>query len=86
MLGGAKVYSATISNRYFHRLYLTRIDSEFDCDSFFPSGIELEGNEFRLLGAEEVQDDRVPQGTQCDQITGIHYQVSVYERNTTEVT
>uniref|UniRef100_A0A1B6LYE2 dihydrofolate reductase n=1 Tax=Graphocephala atropunctata TaxID=36148 RepID=A0A1B6LYE2_9HEMI len=81
VLGGGEVYHQTIRSRYFHRLYLTRIDLEFDCDSYFPPDIELDGPGLRLLEPSEVCDSRVPQGLQSDPHTGIHYQVFVYERS-----
>lgn len=74
------MYRATIKSRYFHRLYLTRIDGEFDCDSYFPSDIDLDGPEIKLILDEEVDDPRVPQGLQTDPTTGVQYRVCVYER------
>lgn len=80
MFGGADVYRATIRSRYFHRLYLTRIDAEFDCDSYFPAEINLDGPEIQLLLDEEVDDPRVPQGLQTDPATGVQYRICVYDR------
>lgn len=77
VFGGAQVYKNTIKSRYFHRLYLTRIEAEFDCDSFFPSDVDLE--DLRLLEPEEINDSRVPKGPQTDMKTGVRYEVLVYE-------
>lgn len=83
VFGGALVYKNTIKSRYFHRLYLTRIDAEYECDSFFPADIDLSSSTLRLLDAAEVQDSRVPQGLQVDPLTSTHYQIHVYESNNT---
>ncbi|MBU1039386.1 dihydrofolate reductase [Patescibacteria group bacterium] len=37
VIGGASVYAMAIKQPACTRIYLTRIDKEFDCDVFFPS-------------------------------------------------
>jgi len=36
VIGGAKVFSQTINHELCNKIYLTEIDEEFECDTFFP--------------------------------------------------
>jgi dihydrofolate reductase len=49
IIGGAQLFRQLISRA--SRLYLTRIDAEFDGDSFFPS---LESDEWRVVWRDEI--------------------------------
>jgi len=69
-IGGAEVCRVGMKHSTFRRLYLTKIDAMFDCDTFFPEDIDLET-------LREVEDLDVPQGIQED--NGIRYRMHVYE-------
>jgi dihydrofolate reductase len=49
IIGGAQLFKQLISRA--NRLYLTRIDADFDGDSYFPS---LESGEWRVVWRDEV--------------------------------
>lgn len=36
VIGGSDIYKLSLESRSFHRLYLTEIKKNFDCDTFFP--------------------------------------------------
>ena len=55
VIGGQKVYEQAIHNPDLSGVYLTRIEHEFDCDTFFPE-IPEEFNQIESLG-REVDDD-----------------------------
>lgn len=71
VIGGASVYQEALNSDLVHRVYLTRLQHEFECDVFFP-----------LLEVPEKYKT-----VSCDQITeeeqienGIRYRYYVYER------
>lgn len=80
MLGGTQVYRSAIQSSYFHRLYLSRIQKTFDCDSYFPSDIDLNGKCFKRLTTEQINDNRVPVGIVTDKSTGVQFEVCVFEK------
>ena len=53
-----------------HRIYLTRILKDFECDVFFP---EVDQSRFKL-----VKDPEVPEEEQEE--NGIKYRFEVYEK------
>lgn len=70
VIGGEQIYRESLKHPYCHRVYLTKIDAEFECDTFFP---EIDTNVFK-----EVDDERVSKEVQCEK--GITYRFHVYER------
>ncbi|MCB9771256.1 MAG: dihydrofolate reductase [Candidatus Omnitrophica bacterium] len=36
VIGGAQIFNEAIKNPYCQKIYLTRVESEFVCDTFFP--------------------------------------------------
>ncbi|XP_063224046.1 dihydrofolate reductase-like [Bacillus rossius redtenbacheri] len=78
VIGGTQAYRSALQSQHFHRLYLSRIEAVFPCDSFFPG--EFNELSYRRVPDDEIGDDRVPLGQQTDEQTGIKYQVCVYER------
>lgn len=70
VVGGAQVYERALKSQNFHRLYLTRINRNYECDSFFPS--------FKEDDYVEVQDFDVLLGTQNE--NGVTFQIHVYEK------
>lgn len=70
IIGGSQIYEEALKNDLCDRVYITRIDGEFECDSFFP---ELDSSKFY-----EVTDEHVPSEIQEEK--GINYKFHVYER------
>lgn len=70
IIGGSQIYEEALKSSVCDRVYITRIDSDFQCDSFFP---ELDQDKF-----VEVNDDQVP--SEIQEENGIHYKFHVYER------
>lgn len=71
IIGGSSLYSEVMNNDLCHRIYLTKIDKSFDCDTFFPdfeSGCQF----------ETVSDPDVPEDKQSED--GIEYTYKVYQR------
>ncbi|XP_054269002.1 dihydrofolate reductase-like [Macrosteles quadrilineatus] len=69
VIGGSSVYQEAMESSACHRLYVTRIKKEFECDTFFPKIPE----EF-----VEVKDENVPSEPQEED--GISYEYKVYEK------
>lgn len=68
IIGGAQLFRQLISQA--HRLYLTRIDAEFDGDSYFPS---LESDEWRVVWREEIaKSEGNPYGLQFIIVERVH--------------
>lgn len=70
VIGGQQVYADAINSLLCQRIYLTRIDADFECDTFFPA--------FDTDVYAEVTDASVPSDVQ--QENGIKYRFHVYDR------
>lgn len=70
VIGGARAYKDAMSLEETTRIYLTKIDAEFECDAFFP---EMDLEQFA-----ETADERVPSDPQEE--NGLNYKFYVYER------
>ncbi|GJQ82712.1 hypothetical protein Trydic_g19723 [Trypoxylus dichotomus] len=66
VVGGSHIYKVCLDNKYFHRLYLTEIKKNYDCDIFFPSLDD------KLV---EVHDADVPKGIQQENDVQFVYKV-----------
>lgn len=53
IIGGAEIYKEALKHQDLHYLYITTIESEFGCDTFFPDCL----NEFSLLKASDAHED-----------------------------
>lgn len=71
IVGGQSIYEEALRLTQCKRIYLTRIDKEFECDTFFP---EIDESVYRLT--EDIPD--VPKEEQEED--GIRYKYTVYER------
>jgi len=71
VIGGSHIYQAAIKSPLCHRIYLTKILQEFDCDTFFPK--EFDESKYQL-----VSDPEVPSGEQVE--GDVRYTFNVYER------
>ncbi|EDW81080.1 uncharacterized protein Dwil_GK11864 [Drosophila willistoni] len=70
IVGGSSVYAESMASPRCHRLYLTKIYAEFECDTFFPKIPES----FR-----EVSPDKdTPPGIQEE--NGLKYEYKVFEK------
>ena len=55
VIGGAQLYHQAIQLENCHQVYLTEIQAEFDCDTFFPG--EYLQNNFELTSSSEAQEE-----------------------------
>jgi dihydrofolate reductase len=65
VIGGASVYNQAIKMKECSRIYLTEVDGEFDCDTFFP---EIDKSVFKKVSESEWQEEP------------IRYRFTVWER------
>lgn len=70
VIGGQSIYEEALRLSQCKRIYLTRIDKEFDCDTFFP---EIDETVYK-----PTSDPDVPEGEQEED--DIKYKFTVYER------
>lgn len=70
VIGGAGLYNEAVKDKNCKRLYITKIDQEFLCDTFFP--------DFDLAEFCEINESNVPNEIQEDK--GIKYEFKVFER------
>ncbi|KAJ8286718.1 hypothetical protein GJAV_G00042530 [Gymnothorax javanicus] len=70
VIGGSSLYKATMETPCLRRLFVTRVQQQFDCDTFLP---EINLEKFRLLPSFPG----VPDGIQEEK--GLHYHFEVYE-------
>nr|XP_053657522.1 dihydrofolate reductase-like [Cherax quadricarinatus] len=69
-IGGFSVYKMALECEQLHRIYLTRILKDFECDTFFPS---FDSSKFRLVGDSEVPSEIQQEGD-------IRYKYEVLEK------
>lgn len=74
VIGGSSVYQTALKSPFCHRVYLTKINKNFDCDTFLEP---IEEENFT-----RVVDPAVPQDTQVE--NDISFDYIVYERITNE--
>lgn len=70
VVGGQSIYEEALRLTQCKRVYLTRIDKEFECDTFFPT---IDETVYKL-----TKDPEVPEEEQEED--GIKYKYTVYER------
>lgn len=70
VIGGSGLYSEALKDKNCKHLYITKIDQEFLCDTFFP---DIDPKEF-----EETDEFDVPKGIQEEK--GIKYEFKVFKR------
>jgi len=82
--GGAGVYDGALALPGARRVLLTRVDSDFECDTFFPLRLgqdpEAEGP-WRRVGREEHGrwvGEEVPEGVQTE--SGTRYEFQMWEK------
>jgi dihydrofolate reductase len=81
VIGGAQIYGAALERREARRVLLTRVRSEFECDTFFPVALEEGEGRWRRSGQEEMDGwvgEEVPRGVQSE--AGAEYEFEMWER------
>lgn len=71
IVGGSGVYKEAMESDRCHRLYITRVKSNFECDAFFPT---IDENQFKLV----QNDSDIPTEVQTE--NGIDYVYTIYEK------
>jgi dihydrofolate reductase len=83
VIGGGEIYRAALEMREARRVLLTRVRSEFECDTFFPVKLdEVDGDAgWRRAGQDEMDawvGEEVPRGVQAE--AGTEYEFEMWER------
>jgi dihydrofolate reductase len=83
VIGGGEIYRAALEMREARRVLLTRVRSEFECDTFFPVKLdEVDGETgWRRAGQDEMDawvGEEVPRGVQAE--AGTEYEFEMWER------
>ncbi|XP_038058205.1 dihydrofolate reductase-like isoform X2 [Patiria miniata] len=55
IIGGSSVYKEAMESSLCHRIYLTRIHSQFECDTFMP---EIDTSKFKVVSDPAVSGER----------------------------
>ncbi|KAK1174184.1 dihydrofolate reductase-like [Acipenser oxyrinchus oxyrinchus] len=75
IIGGSAIYKEAMDTTARHRLFVTRILQEFECDTFLP---EIDLDKYKLL----PEFPGVP--TEIQEENGIQYKFEVYENTVSE--
>ncbi|CAH0761549.1 unnamed protein product [Diatraea saccharalis] len=54
VIGGSSIYKAALSHPNCGKIYLTEIQKDFECDTFFPS---LDKEQFKMVKEDGIPDD-----------------------------
>ncbi|XP_042870388.1 dihydrofolate reductase-like [Penaeus japonicus] len=69
-IGGSSIYEIALESEHLHRIYLTRILKNFECDTFLPS---FDPKKFQIVTDPAVPDEMQQEGD-------IIYKYEVYEK------
>jgi dihydrofolate reductase len=82
VIGGAEIYKAALEDMHTKRILLTRVLTDFDCDTFFPVGLSDDGKgEWKKRSKQDLDrwvGEEVPGGVQEE--NGVEYVFEMYER------
>lgn len=81
VIGGADIYTAAVRMEECKRILLTRIHTDFECDTFFPLDLGQEGGGWVKRGKRELDEwvgEEVPGGVQVE--GGVEYEFEMWER------
>jgi dihydrofolate reductase len=83
VIGGAQIYKASLELKEAKRILLTRVLSDFDCDTFFPIELGEDGKTGEWVRASKEELDawtgeEVPGGVQEE--NGTRYVFEMWER------
>ncbi len=67
VIGGARLYEEAVIHPELERIYLTRIEADFECDTFFPDQIP---EDFEIISTSELMES-----------DGLEYSFVVLERD-----
>ena len=70
VIGGSAIYNHFIEKSLCDRIYLTKIENNFQCDRFFP--------QIELTQYKEVQEDDISSDQQVE--NGVKYSYHIYEK------
>lgn len=70
VIGGSGLYNEALKDKNCLKLYLTKIDQDYLCDTFFP--------EFDIQLFQEITESNVP--TEIQEENGVKYEFKVFKR------
>ncbi|XP_014671153.1 PREDICTED: dihydrofolate reductase-like isoform X2 [Priapulus caudatus] len=70
VIGGSDVYKVAMDSPYCHKVYLTRVLQDFDCDTFFPM---FDESQYELISDPDVPGE-------IQEENGIPYKFHVYQK------
>jgi len=83
VIGGAEIYKAALEDMHAKRILLTRVLTDFECDTFFPVTLNDDGKgEWKKKSKQELDrwvGEEVPNGVQDE--NGVQYVFEMYERD-----
>jgi dihydrofolate reductase len=83
VIGGAEIYKAALAEKQTKRILLTRVLTDFECDTFFPALLTEDGEgEWKKKSKYELDQwtrEPVPDGVQDE--NEIQYVFEMYERD-----
>jgi dihydrofolate reductase len=83
IIGGAQIYKAALERKEARRILLTRVLSDFECDTYFPVQLDETGKteEWERKSKEELDKwvgEQVPEGVQEE--NGTRYVFEMWEK------
>jgi dihydrofolate reductase len=83
IIGGAQIYEAALERKEARRILLTRVLSDFECDTYFPVQLDETGKteEWERKSKEELDKwvgEQVPEGVQEE--NGTRYVFEMWEK------
>lgn len=85
VIGGGSIYEAALQLPQTDRVLLTKIQKEYDCDTFFPVDLDGQNTKWRKAGQkalEEFTEESVDGGGVEE--AGVRFEFCLYEKETTE--
>ncbi len=83
VIGGAEIYTASLAEKAAKRILLTRVLTDFECETFFPANLSEDGgSEWQKKSKKELDQwvgEEVPDGVQEE--NGVRYLFEMYERS-----
>jgi dihydrofolate reductase len=83
VIGGAEIYKAALEDMHTKRILLTRVLTDFECDTFFSVVLNNDGKgEWKKKSKQELDrwvGEEVPDGVQDE--NGVQYVFEMYERD-----